>query len=292
MWDADGTRYVDYLSSWGPAILGHADPATLDALRDALPRGTSYGAPTEREIAFAEAVGEIFPSIEQLRMTSSGSEAVTGASRLARAATGGTEVKGLGDGLMVVYTSVTRALAGAVAMQQARQHRNRRSTTPLTMRIGVSTGDVLTAEAWNKMVCAQDRGGGLILGELLGRGVLEGWEISIGSSTVGSGAGLVGACWCQTTAPQAISNLASGVNYVFARRLIVDSVETQMETLRDTRVESIGRSIDRVEAVVSTLALTPSVITATGELSAGFHEIDSELTEVQRTALELSLIHI
>lgn len=88
VWDADGIRYVDYLSSWGPAILGHADPATLDALRDALPRGTSYGAPTEREIAFAEAVGEIFPSIEQLRMTSSGSEAVTGALRLARAATG------------------------------------------------------------------------------------------------------------------------------------------------------------------------------------------------------------
>lgn len=57
-------------------------------------------------------------------------------------ATGGTEVKGLGDGLMVVYTSVTRALAGAVAMQQALHHRNRRSTTPLTMRIGVSTGDV------------------------------------------------------------------------------------------------------------------------------------------------------
>ncbi len=88
VWDAEGTRYVDYLSSWGPAILGHADPATLDALRDALPRGTSYGAPTEREIVFAEAVTAAFPSIEQLRMTSSGSEAVTGAIRLARAATG------------------------------------------------------------------------------------------------------------------------------------------------------------------------------------------------------------
>jgi len=88
VWDAEGTRYIDFLSSWGPAILGHADPTIVAALRDALPRGTSYGAPTEREVVFAEAVTEVFPSIEQLRMTSSGSEAVTGAIRLARAATG------------------------------------------------------------------------------------------------------------------------------------------------------------------------------------------------------------
>ena len=88
VWDVDGNRYVDYLSSWGPAILGHADPSVLAALSTALPRGTSYGAPTEREIVFAETVIQAFPSIEQLRMTSSGSEAVTGAIRLARAATG------------------------------------------------------------------------------------------------------------------------------------------------------------------------------------------------------------
>jgi glutamate-1-semialdehyde 2,1-aminomutase len=88
VWDADGVRYVDYLASWGPAILGHAAPPVLEALREALPRGTSYGAPTEREIEMAEAVCDAFPSIEQLRMTSSGSEAVTGAIRLARAATG------------------------------------------------------------------------------------------------------------------------------------------------------------------------------------------------------------
>ena len=88
VWDADGNRYVDYLSSWGPAILGHAHPGVLADLTAALPRGTSYGAPTEREIVFAETVAQAFPSIEQLRMTSSGSEAVTGAIRLARAATG------------------------------------------------------------------------------------------------------------------------------------------------------------------------------------------------------------
>ena len=88
VWDADGNRYVDYLATWGPAILGHANPGVLADLREALPRGTSYGAPTEREIVFAEAVVTAFPTIEQLRMTSSGSEAVTGAIRLARAATG------------------------------------------------------------------------------------------------------------------------------------------------------------------------------------------------------------
>lgn len=88
VWDVDGNRYVDLLSTWGPAILGHAAPAVLDAVRDALPLGTSYGAPTEREVLFAEAVIDAFPSVERLRMTSSGSEAVMGALRLARAATG------------------------------------------------------------------------------------------------------------------------------------------------------------------------------------------------------------
>lgn len=88
IWDADGNRYVDYLASWGPAILGHANPAVIEDLSGALARGTSYGAPTEREVIFAEMVREAFPSIERLRMTSSGSEAVMGAVRLARAATG------------------------------------------------------------------------------------------------------------------------------------------------------------------------------------------------------------
>ena len=88
VWDADGARYVDFLATWGPAILGHAPPPVLRALEEALPLGTSYGAPTEREVRFAEAVIDAFPSVERLRMTSSGSEAVMGALRLARAATG------------------------------------------------------------------------------------------------------------------------------------------------------------------------------------------------------------
>lgn len=88
VWDADANRYVDFLATWGPAITGHADPMVVGDVRDALARGTSYGAPTEREVLFAESVTEAFPSIERLRMTSSGSEAVMGAVRLARAATG------------------------------------------------------------------------------------------------------------------------------------------------------------------------------------------------------------
>jgi glutamate-1-semialdehyde 2,1-aminomutase len=88
VWDADGNRYVDHLASWGPAILGHSPAPVMEALQRALPDGTSYGAPTEREIVFAETVAAAVPSIERLRMTSSGSEAVMGALRLARAATG------------------------------------------------------------------------------------------------------------------------------------------------------------------------------------------------------------
>lgn len=88
VWDADGNRYVDFLATWGPAILGHAPDPVLRAVREAMDQGTSFGAPTEREVRFAEAVIEAVPSIERLRMTSSGSEAVMGALRLARAATG------------------------------------------------------------------------------------------------------------------------------------------------------------------------------------------------------------
>ena len=88
VWDADGARYVDFLSTWGPAILGHTPEAVVRAVERALPLGTSYGAPTEREVVFAETVCAAVPSVERLRMTSSGSEAVMGALRLARAATG------------------------------------------------------------------------------------------------------------------------------------------------------------------------------------------------------------
>jgi glutamate-1-semialdehyde 2,1-aminomutase len=88
LWDVDGNRYVDWVCSWGPLILGHADPAVVGAVQEAVGRGTSYGAPTEGEVELAaEAVGR-FPSVEMIRMTSSGTEATMSALRLARAITG------------------------------------------------------------------------------------------------------------------------------------------------------------------------------------------------------------
>ncbi len=85
---ADGTRYVDYVGSWGPMLLGHGHEAVIEAVQKAAAIGMSYGAPTEAEIALAEAVREAMPSIEMLRMTSSGTEAVMGALRVARGFTG------------------------------------------------------------------------------------------------------------------------------------------------------------------------------------------------------------
>ena len=84
MWDADGNRYIDYVCSWGPLILGHAAPAINDAVRAQLERGTSFGAPCELEVEMARVVCEAVPSIEMVRMVNSGTEAVMGALRAAR----------------------------------------------------------------------------------------------------------------------------------------------------------------------------------------------------------------
>jgi glutamate-1-semialdehyde 2,1-aminomutase len=88
IWDADGREYVDWVSSWGPLILGHAHPAVVGAVAEAAARGTSFGAPTEGEVQLAEEVVRRMPSVEMLRMTSSGTEATMSAIRLARAVTG------------------------------------------------------------------------------------------------------------------------------------------------------------------------------------------------------------
>jgi glutamate-1-semialdehyde 2,1-aminomutase len=88
LWDVDGNRYVDWVSSWGPLILGHADPLVIEAVREAAGRGISYGAPTEGEVELATEVTKRFSSVEMMRMTSSGTEATMSALRLARAVTG------------------------------------------------------------------------------------------------------------------------------------------------------------------------------------------------------------
>jgi len=87
-WDAEGKRYIDYIGSWGPAILGHAHPEVVRAVQEAAVHGLSYGAPTEAEIVIAEMLIERLPSIEMVRLVSSGTEATMSAIRLARGATG------------------------------------------------------------------------------------------------------------------------------------------------------------------------------------------------------------
>jgi glutamate-1-semialdehyde 2,1-aminomutase len=88
LWDADGKRYIDYVGSWGPAILGHAHPAVVRAVVEAAPKGLSFGAPTEAEIEMAEKLCRLVPSIELVRLVSSGTEATMSALRLARGFTG------------------------------------------------------------------------------------------------------------------------------------------------------------------------------------------------------------
>jgi glutamate-1-semialdehyde 2,1-aminomutase len=106
--DADGKTYLDYVGSWGPMILGHAHPEVISVVQSAATRGTSYGAPTELEVLLAEEVIDAFPSIEKLRLTSSGTEATMSALRVARGFTGRAKIvkfegcyHGHGDSLLV-----------------------------------------------------------------------------------------------------------------------------------------------------------------------------------------------
>jgi glutamate-1-semialdehyde 2,1-aminomutase len=108
LWDADGKRYIDYVGSWGPAILGHAHPDVVKAVQDTAAHGLSFGAPTEIEIALAETLARRLPSLELVRLVSSGTEATMSALRLARGYTGRTKIvkfegcyHGHGDSLLV-----------------------------------------------------------------------------------------------------------------------------------------------------------------------------------------------
>jgi glutamate-1-semialdehyde 2,1-aminomutase len=106
--DVDGNEYIDYVGSWGPLILGHAHPYVTGALREALRQGTTFGAPTERELQLADTVCRLMPSIEKIRLVSSGTEATMSAIRLARAFTKRSKIvkfdgcyHGHSDGLLV-----------------------------------------------------------------------------------------------------------------------------------------------------------------------------------------------
>ncbi len=108
VWDVDGNEYVDFLGSWGPLILGHAHPAVVEAVQRAAAEGTSFGAPTEGELKLAELISDAMPSIQMLRLVSSGTEATMSAIRMARAFTGRPKIlkfngnyHGHSDGLLV-----------------------------------------------------------------------------------------------------------------------------------------------------------------------------------------------
>ncbi|SIN87647.1 glutamate-1-semialdehyde 2,1-aminomutase [Sulfurivirga caldicuralii] len=88
VWDVDGKRYIDYVGSWGPAILGHAHPEVVEAVQKQAEKGLSYGAPTELEVEMADLICELIPSVDMVRMVNSGTEATMTAIRLARGATG------------------------------------------------------------------------------------------------------------------------------------------------------------------------------------------------------------
>ena len=108
VWDVDGNEYIDYLGSWGPLVLGHAHPAVVDALQAAAANGSSFGAPVEQEVELARLICAALPSVDSVRLVSSGTEACMSAIRLARACTGRSKIikfagcyHGHADGLLV-----------------------------------------------------------------------------------------------------------------------------------------------------------------------------------------------
>jgi glutamate-1-semialdehyde 2,1-aminomutase len=115
LFDVDGNRYVDYVCSWGPLIHGHAHPEVIAAIVAAAERGTTFGAPTQGEVELADEVARRMPSVEMLRMTSSGTEATMSAIRLARAVTGREPLLKFADAEAVVRATEGQAFAAILA---------------------------------------------------------------------------------------------------------------------------------------------------------------------------------
>lgn len=145
LWDADGKRYIDYVGSWGPAILGHAHPAVVAAVQRAAASGLSFGAPTAAELEMAELICRLIPSIEQVRLVSSGTEATMSAIRLARGFTGRSRIvkfegcyHGHADALLV------KAGSGALTFGQPSSAGVPPEVTAHTMVLDYNDGDGLS----------------------------------------------------------------------------------------------------------------------------------------------------
>src|SRR5881628_2915747 len=117
IWDADGKEFIDYVGSWGPLIFGHRPAEVVKALEEVLAIGTSFGAPTEREVELAELITKFVPSVEKVRLVNSGTEATLSAIRLARGFTGRERIvkfdgcyHGHGDSLLVAAGSSAATL--------------------------------------------------------------------------------------------------------------------------------------------------------------------------------------
>ena len=144
--DVDGNRYIDYVGSWGPMILGHCHPEVLAAVTEAAAAGTSFGAPTEREVRFAELLTEVMPSLQRVRMVSSGTEATMSALRLARGFTGRSQIIKI-DGAYHGHADSLLVAAGSGA-----------ATLGIPGSAGVTPGatrDTLTV-AWNDLPAVRE----------------------------------------------------------------------------------------------------------------------------------------
>lgn len=137
MFDIEGKRYIDYIGSWGPMILGHNNPKVIEAVKHAVDNGLSFGAPTKAEVLIAEEIKKLIPSIEEVRLVSSGTEAGMSAIRLARGYTGRNKIvkfegcyHGHSDSLLVKggsgqLTFGTPSSAGVPEARHKRHHRPR-----------------------------------------------------------------------------------------------------------------------------------------------------------------------
>src|SRR6202162_2283841 len=119
IWDVDGKEYIDYIGSWGPAILGHAPEVVVDAVRDAAARGLSFGIPNSLEVELAELICQWMPSIEKIRMVNSGTEAAMSCIRLARGFTGRDKIIKF-DGCYHGHVDVLLVQAGSGALTHGR----------------------------------------------------------------------------------------------------------------------------------------------------------------------------